>query len=225
MSLANEMDSITFGARLKAYRKEQGCTLLDVQKLTGVSKDTIYNIETNKYEPSVAAVKSLEVFYKDLVHKDQQVIANRYHSARFKLYRKVSNLTIKDLSQISGVSVTTLYKLEQAQSATTLKTARVIEQALGYPLALHPEDPRNDYAELIPANHAARLAKIETGELQEEAIHIITRTIHTAATSGLTSVFFSHADYIKWKNHDVIKTLADLGYALEYAERGIYITW
>ena len=53
------MDELEFAQRLKRYRRERGLTQQELADLVGVSRQTIMQLERNRYNPSMLLAYSI----------------------------------------------------------------------------------------------------------------------------------------------------------------------
>ena len=182
------MKNITVGQRLRLHRKRQNLSVRDVAQKLGTSHSTVARWETGKSEIPEELYGPLAqlvgVSISELIlGREAQKITERdkaaYHARRQRSQalaiqdaRLEKGMTQAELAAATGMNVTHLSRIENAERAPTARQRFLIERTLGLRL-------RNDYTDMeaflvgrrVPGECPAGLAKwLQEGGTQRSGV-------------------------------------------------------
>ncbi|GAV22428.1 helix-turn-helix domain-containing protein [Carboxydothermus pertinax] len=173
------------GNKIRELREERGLTLNDLSKKAGLSISYLSEIERGSKKPSLKTIdkiaKALNVNKAQILDTDQ-LETSLTLGEKIRLVREERKLTIGELAQRAGISVSYLSEIERDTVNPSIATLRRIaeelgvsvadlmgkEHSLGYKLKKLREDMGLTQAEL--ANQAGvspgLIGQIEQGKVQ-----------------------------------------------------------
>lgn len=178
----------TVGERLRSQRKNLGMSLVQLGAIVGVSHTTIMRWETNKTPIPTTHINklatALELTASELLHGQNTERITQKDKAAYHVRRQRSQalaiqdarlergMTQTELAAATGMNVTHLSRIENAERAPTARQRFLIERTLGLRL-------RNDYTDMeaflmcrrVPGECPAGLAKwLQEGGAQRAGV-------------------------------------------------------
>lgn len=128
------MAKIPFGEKLKRTRKHKRLSQAELGKKMGVSSACVSHWETERTEPDYSQKKKLKKILGGWTLKksaSKRIRRSGSFAARIRSARRDRGLSVKQLSEESGLSVPTIYGIERGRSANPHEdTVRKLEKAL-----------------------------------------------------------------------------------------------
>jgi transcriptional regulator with XRE-family HTH domain len=125
------------GQKIRELRNERGYSLYELAEKAGLSLSYLSEIERGCKNPSLKTVKKLA----EALHVPQeQLIGGAVRDEiklgeRIRLFREKNKLTLKELAQKAGISVSYLSEIERGNVAPAVETLRKVAHSLDCPVS------------------------------------------------------------------------------------------
>jgi transcriptional regulator with XRE-family HTH domain len=114
----------TLGEHLRRRRLDLGLLQQGVAQIIGTTKDTVYNWEGNRTNPSLKFIPKVRAFLGYIPFDSQPKTLGE----KILVYRLLLGISRKKLAHTLGVDPTTLAKWEQGKSTPVARSLEIIDQ-------------------------------------------------------------------------------------------------
>lgn len=121
---------MTLGKKIREFRKERGITLTELAGQLNISPSYLSAIEREIRKPSISMLKkigeALNISVSYLVGDVEDAVTGE----KLRFIRESRRLSVKDLSEISEIPLTTLEKFETGQATPDMEDMKKLSEAL-----------------------------------------------------------------------------------------------
>jgi len=149
---------LNLGQKIRDLRKERGLTLVDIASKIQVSPSYLSAVERGLRKPSIPMLKkisdSLNVSAAYLVG----IMNDAVTAEKIRMMRESRNLSLKDISEISEIPLSTLRKFESGMAKPDADELVKLSEALNIPMRYFLDQDDNNNA------IGSRLKKLRTNQ-------------------------------------------------------------
>ena len=125
---------MNLGQKIRDIRKERGLTLVDVASRVQVSSSYLSAVERGLRKPSIPMLKKISEALNISVAYLVGIMNDAVTAEKLRFMRESRNLSLKDIAEISEITLSTLEKFESGTAKPDSNELKKLSEALNIPM-------------------------------------------------------------------------------------------